>query len=58
MGEIADSMVNGELCAMCGVALDYSKEVDEEPYGIPMYCSESCAIDAGYSKKDAKHMVY
>lgn len=37
MGEIADSMINGLLCCMCGVVLD-----GEEP-GFPRYCSKDCA---------------
>ena len=53
MGEIADSMINGEVCEMCGVYLDYG----DEPMGIPMYCSESCAIDRGVPKKEAKNRV-
>ena len=60
MGEIADQMINGETCAMCGVPLNYSKEFtgDGEPYGIPMYCSEECAMSQGVSKKDAKYRIY
>ena len=37
MGEIADAMLSGELCEMCGVP------IDGEDMGIPMYCSEECA---------------
>lgn len=44
MGEIADMMIGGEMCAMCGVYLDV-----EEGAGIPSYCSESCARDAGFN---------
>ena len=47
MGEIADAMLGGELCGMCGACLD----CDEcEKMGIPMYCSEQCARDAGMNK--------
>lgn len=41
MGEIADSMINGETCEMCGVFLD-----GERP-GYPRYCSLECAKDRG-----------
>lgn len=46
MGEIADAMISGELCEMCGVPL--CEECMD--MGIPMYCSESCARDRGASK--------
>jgi hypothetical protein len=42
MGEIADAMLEGDLCEMCGVALD------GEGYGIPRYCSNQCAKDRGF----------
>ena len=41
MGEIADSMINGEVCEMCGVPLE------GEPSGFPRYCSTECADDRG-----------
>lgn len=41
MGEIADSMINGEVCEMCGVPLD-----GDSP-GFPRYCSLECARDRG-----------
>jgi hypothetical protein len=41
MGEIADDMINGFVCAMCGVFLD-----GDEP-GFPRYCSTECADDQG-----------
>lgn len=42
MGEIADMMLEGDLCEGCGAALD------GEGYGIPRYCSNECAKDRGY----------
>jgi len=53
MGEIAEQMINGETCEMCGVFLDY----EDEPMGIPMYCSESCAIDRGVPKEEVRYRV-
>lgn len=47
MGEIADSMVNGFLCEMCGVYLD-----GEEP-GHPRQC-EDCDDDKPKPKKKKK----
>lgn len=41
MGEIADAMIEGDLCEGCGMALD------GEGYGIPRYCSKECADDRG-----------
>ena len=42
MGKIAEMMLTGVMCEMCGVYL----ECDEcEQDGIPKYCSESCAKD-------------
>jgi len=52
MGEIADMMLEGDLCECCGVALD----TDETP-GYPMYCSVQCAKDRGQKKKDFPYCV-
>ena len=41
MGEIADQMINGGLCACCGA---YEEWMDEQP-GFPLYCSSECAPD-------------
>ena len=41
MGEIAELMIYGDICEMCGV------ELAGEGYGIPRYCSEECADDRG-----------
>ena len=51
MGEIADAMIGGELCEMCGVPLE------KNDMGIPMYCSEECAVSRGVPKNDAKSRV-
>jgi len=40
VGEIADLMIEGGLCAMCGV---YEDGMDEP--GFPLYCSRDCAPD-------------
>lgn len=42
MGEIADMMIEGDLCEACGSALSGTG------YGIPRYCSNECAKDRGY----------
>lgn len=52
MGEIADMMLEGDLCEACGVALHL-----EEAPGYPVYCSVQCAKDRGIPKKDWKHCV-
>lgn len=41
MGEIADSMIYGECCEMCGIPLPGEAE------GFPRYCSIECADDRG-----------
>lgn len=41
MGEIAEMMVNGDLCEMCGSVLP------GEGQGFPRYCSAECADDSG-----------
>lgn len=41
MGEVADSMIYGDACEMCGVPLD------DEGIGFPRYCSKECAKDRG-----------
>lgn len=41
MGEIADMMLDGTLCEMCGSYLN------EEEAGFPRYCSVECAKDRG-----------
>ena len=43
MGDIADMMLDGTLCEMCGVYLE------GEADGFPRYCSAQCARDRGAS---------
>lgn len=42
MGEMAEMMINGDLCENCGSYID-----EEGGDGFPRYCSESCANDRG-----------
>lgn len=57
MGEIADSMINGELCAICGAYLEVGETIvpqnsddidtmpeDGTPFGVPVLCLE-CWLD-------------
>ena len=48
-GEIADMMLDGTLCASCGVPLfDSAGSADGVvPWGFPNYCSPQCARDQG-----------
>ena len=47
MGEIAEQMISGDMCEMCGESL----MCDEcENVGTPMYCSLGCAKDRGATK--------
>lgn len=45
MGEIAEMMLDGTLCAGCGGLLIDGP--DDEPQGFPGYCSKQCARDSG-----------
>lgn len=50
MGEIADMMLEGELCEHCGASLepfDDDEAADWEPSGIPDYCDVYCAKQSG-----------
>lgn len=42
MGEIADAMLDGDLCAACGSFIDH-----EGGEGFPRFCSPQCAGDSG-----------
>lgn len=46
MGEIAEMMLDGTLCAGCGEALEGEGE------GFPRYCSEQCAKGCGVDLAD------
>jgi hypothetical protein len=48
MGEIAEDMLTGVLCAGCGTALDCKGCIEME---IPMYCDLDCAKDHGAEKE-------
>ena len=52
MGEIADMMLEGDLCECCGGAL-----CNDDTPGYPMYCSEQCAKDRVIPKKDWPHLI-
>lgn len=41
MGEIADMMIDGELCSGCGAWMDEILDGEEAP-GYPVYCDD-CA---------------
>lgn len=48
MGEVAEMMLGGVTCEMCGEYL----ECDEcEDTGVPAYCSVGCAKDRGRDKE-------
>ena len=56
MGEVADTMINGECCSYCGVYLESDEKVylvhtdkkyeqvrmpeDGSPFGVPVHCSD------------------
>lgn len=41
MGEIAEAMLEGDLCEGCGVY------IDDDARGFPRYCSRECAEGRG-----------
>lgn len=45
MGEIAEAIVNGELCEACGACIG-----DNESPGILRCCDRECAREMGYGK--------
>ena len=47
MGEIAEMMITGILCAGCAATLDCDQCAEME---IPMYCDLECAKDHGATK--------
>lgn len=49
MGEIAEMMLEGDLCGCCGAWLEGSGD------GFPRYCSKQCAQGRGVEHDD---MVY
>ena len=46
MGEIADDMIDGVCCALCG-------EYFEEAQGYPCACSECWDTDCGYGRSNS-----
>lgn len=44
MGECAEMMLDGTLCASCGAY------IEGEGDGIPRYCSPQCRRDAGFDR--------
>jgi hypothetical protein len=48
MGEIAEMMLDGTLCAGCGTFMDTDGD------GIPAYCSKQCALNCGEVFGDSK----
>jgi hypothetical protein len=45
MGDIADMMLDGTLCATCGAAMDDVADDDFDAPGFPRYCCEACEPD-------------
>lgn len=52
MGEIAEMMLDGTLCASCGGYIE-----NGEPGGIPRYCSAQCRQDAGIDAPKPRRQV-
>ena len=55
MGEIADEMINGESCALCGC---YFENPDKPgtiyQHGYPAACNDCWEPDCGYEKAEVE----
>lgn len=51
MGDTVEMMLSGILCKYCAAYTG----IEEAP-GHPMICSEECAEDMGYSRKEIKKL--
>lgn len=47
MGEIAESMLNGDMCEACGENLFDENGEPRESMRVPDYCSPECAVNRG-----------
>ena len=59
MGQIAEDMINGACCALCGqyfVPKNSKKEITLFIHGYPVACNDCYDKDCGYQKqnKDAQ----
>lgn len=55
MGEIADDMIDGRCCALCGeyfIAEDINGHDKGYSHGYPVACNSCWTIDCGYEKQD------
>lgn len=66
MGEIAEDILNGECCALCGQYFVKSKPIDDQvweeqsdeifAHGYPVACKECWEKGCGYEKAEADTM--
>ena len=59
MGEIADDIINGACCALCGqyFVKSYLDEEGNEithEHGYPVACKDCYELDCGYGESDAE----
>lgn len=64
MGEIADDIIEGACCALCGQYFVASNTIDQDEYeimnpdlhehGYPVACKECWEEDCGYQKATAE----
>lgn len=53
MGDIADDIIDGCCCSICGGYFVYKANNDEGfEHGYPVACSECWDADCGYPKQD------
>lgn len=51
MGEMADSIINGETCSLCGcIFKDPNKKDTLYEHGYPVACRDCWEFDCGYDK--------
>ncbi len=55
MGEIADEMINGESCSLCGCYFeDPENPGSSYVHGYPVACKDCWEPDCGYQKAEAE----
>lgn len=51
MGEVADDMINGRCCSLCGQYFQHPKKQDRIfEHGFPVYCSDCWEPDCGHER--------
>lgn len=49
MGDLAEAIIEGEACQMCGIPIEHGD-------GVPTYCSTRCAHDHGADPEEIRRL--